>query len=1534
MRIISWILVWMVTISLIAIPISAQEPNEVESIVSSSDCAYSPECDDNILKGFSDSSEFFITNEGQISESDILFYSSSGNAFFTKESLLFRISEIESISEIDPSNVEMKDNLNSAFQTEYRERGVVLQYSFVNANNVIPIGKQECSWKSNFFSGNDENQWHTNIPNYMEIIYPDLWDGVDLVYRLMDGKLKYDLILAPGADPDQIQFEIEGNTNLRMKDNGDMIIETEHWDIVDTGLIANYNDERTGRIDVDFRITQMNRFGFSLGDYDNSQEVIIDPLIYSTYIGGTNHDSATGIEVDSNGNAYIVGSTKSTDYPTTTGAYDTSSNLNYDVFVTKLNPAGTSLIYSTFIGGSGTDLGGGIKIDSNGNAFIVGRTYDSDTDYPTTNGAYDRTHNGMHDIFVTKLNPSGSSLLYSTYIGGSDFDFCFGIDINMTGDAFITGYSTSSNFPTTSGAFDRTHNGANDVIVSKLNSAGSSLVYSTYIGGRYDDYGRGIKVDSNGNPYIVGFSDDANPGYPTTTGAYNTNYNGNKDVFATKLNSAGSSLVYSTLIGGSGDDCGYGIDIDTEGNSYITGYTEDSTTDYPVTSGSYDSTHNGRFDVFVTKLNSSGSSLNFSTYLGSGIDDYGYGIVVDNMGNSYITGNTAAGYPRIVGVYDPFHNGGRDAYLTKLNSSGASLDYSTFIGGSNDDYSHGLSLDTIGNAYVTGRTISEDNSNDFPTSNGAYDVSYNGGDDIFVTKLDFSIDTIPPVLGIDYSDTSGTTGDPFNLSIEVTDNIGVGVVYVEYWFGDGQHRNVSMDGTGIFYKNIITPTDAIEIHYIFRSRDEGGIWAIGTLTNATIYDNDRPIFKIDESNTTGTTGGTFRFSVSVTDNMIVDEVDVEYWFDSGSHINVSFIGSNPYSMNISVLKNAQILNYMFHARDPTGNWNQTILKEITITDNEHPIFRTDNSDTIGTTGEMFNFSIDVSDNVGLTSVYVEYYFGNGSISNVSMIGVGPYTYSIYVPKSSDDDLYYHFFSTDIADNMNVTTPKKIQIHDNDAPIFEKDESDQYGIIGELLNFSIELSDNIGISEVYLEYWYGNGTKTNVSMSGANPFLYSIIVQTDSLDPFHYIFHSMDESGNWNHTTVVDISIMEYQLPVFSADENSGIGTTGEYYIFSIEVEDNIAVSDVNVVYWFGTGEKTNITMVGTDLYTHTISIPSNSDDDLYYYFISVDTAGNWNQTAMRAVNISDNDLPIFGTDISDLSGTTGEAFNVNIDVSDNIGISEAYIEYWFGEGQHENVTMSGINTITFSISIPLDSVDPFNYIVHVKDINGNWNQTSVKSISILDNDGPLILEIEDISISLGEEVNIKINASDNIGIVKYEWINSPIESTSDLLQGIPEEPGTYNIILIVHDQNGNNASIQFTISVEPLEKDDNGSDNNGSWLWVLLLIMPIVLLLIGLIVFFVVRKKKQEEELPQEAEHIDYEQEIEPLPSEDADNIDQIPESPPEPPILQDQDENIMENDNSEENKDSIVEPTLESTIENSEEIPDFNSSETPQEPD
>ena len=473
--------------------------------------------------------------------------------------------------------------------------GVVLRMRLVGANPSPRVsGLKQLPGRSNYFLGNDPSKWRTNVPTYAKVQYEDVYPGVDLVYYGNQRQLEYDLIVAPGSDPEAIHLAFEGADKLQKGVQGHLALHTAAGQVrLQKPLVYQETDGIRQEIPAAYVLNGGRQVGFEVGAYDADKPLIIDPVLsYSTYLGGNGVDRGFAIAVDGAGNAYVTGGANSTNFPTLNPFQAVFPGGPVDAFVTKLNAAGSALVYSTYLGGSSDDRGFDIAVDSSGNAYVTGQTDSGDFPRIVPIQVLNR---GLSDAFVTKLNAAGNDLVYSTYLGGSSSDFGFGIAVDASGNAHVTGQTNSTDFPTVLPI--QFANGAlGDVFVAKLNAAGTVLRYSTYLGGSSSDFGFGIAVDASGNTYLTGRTNSTN--FPTAVPIQPAN-GGGDDAFVTKLNAAGGALVYSTYLGGGSFDNADAIAVDASGNAYLTGNTDSA--DFP-TANPFQPGNAGTENAFVAKI--------------------------------------------------------------------------------------------------------------------------------------------------------------------------------------------------------------------------------------------------------------------------------------------------------------------------------------------------------------------------------------------------------------------------------------------------------------------------------------------------------------------------------------------------------------------------------------------------------------------------------------------------------------------------------------------------------------------------------------------------------------------------------------------------------------------------------------------------------------------------------------------------------------------------------------------------------------------
>ena len=714
-----------------------------------------------------------------------------------------------------------------------------VRVKFVSAGAPSAIaGRGPLPGKTNYFIGNDPKQWHTNVPNYSAVEYRNLYPGVDAVFHGDNQHLEFDFDIAPGANPQAIALEVDGARRMRLNRAGDLELGLDQSRAMVMGKPHIYQLTPLGRREIagHYVLGAHNRIAFALDPYDRAQPLVIDPtLAYSTYLGGSLEDLPYAIAADSSGSAYIVGQAYSPNFPVTPGAYQTSCTETGKTtctpgmaYVTKLSPDGSSLVYSTFLNGrTNADEATGIAVDSSGSAYIVGAEA-GETDFPTTTGAIQPVCSGggntEQQIFVAKLDPTGSTLDYSTCLQdsipsasnyfSSGSTSPGGIAVDADGDAYVTGQTdVPESFPTTQGTIETTcvpvgSTGCNvsaDPFVVKINPTGTSLIYSTFLSGGASGsvaYTTGIAVDSLGNAYVIG--DDFSYGYPagspggllTTRGSLvPTCTNFGCGGFLSKINGDATALVYSTYLANlSLSATPTAVAVNQNGEAYVSGFTE--ATDFPATVGALQfyftppgaATQN-LTDGFVVEMDPSGDAYEYATYLGgTAYNTEATGVAIDAAGHAFVTGVTDSGFPTTADAFQTTDGAGdNQAFFAELDPEGATLLYSTYLSGTNGETYDTLpsttgvsyiATDPNGAAYVIGQT----DSSNFPTTGGAFQShtplpSGSTGVTGFVAKFSFSQpvtlvlspSTIPSgTAGAAYSQTLTATGATGTVTFAVT----------------------------------------------------------------------------------------------------------------------------------------------------------------------------------------------------------------------------------------------------------------------------------------------------------------------------------------------------------------------------------------------------------------------------------------------------------------------------------------------------------------------------------------------------------------------------------------------------------------------------------------------------------------------------------------------------------------------------------------------------------------------------------------------
>jgi len=691
----------------------------------------------------------FAANMGQL-DSEALF-SARGNsmhAFFTKDAMVFRL--FDEWEETDGGRYSRGSNLFMNF-----EGG--------GASDIVATDPLQA--KSNYFFGNDPEAWVTNVPMYGAIEYKHLYEGIDLAVHNKNGGFEYDFELAPGVDPSAIALSFDGADSARVDAAGSLVVETPAgtfsqkapttWQVLENG--------ETVEVDSRFNDLGNGRFGFELGNLDDSLATVIDPvLIWATYLGGAACERITALDVDEDLNVYATGMTMGSDFPTTAGAFDTTADVRHEGIAFKLSSDGTTLLWSSYFGGEFDDHPNGLALVGgtpgqhggkiNRSPVIVGTT--ASWTFPTTAGSFQPFKGAATDGFAIRFSPDGSALDWSSFIGDRDMDAAFAIDSNKADEVVIAGDSQSVGFGS-AGAFQTVKNSQKDAFVAKISADGSTMLWSTFIGGNAHDWAFGVDFDDNTDEVAVCGSTHSTD-FPVTPGAIGSTFMGAGDAWAARLKADGSGLVFGTYLSGSAIDVAWDIGTDDSGRTYVVGYTD--SIDYPTTLGATQTMIGGMRDGFVTAIEPLGAGLVYSTYLGGGKRDEIRSLDLDFLGVAFVTGWTeSVDFPVTSNPVSATNGGYRDVFVTQIERDDLFLEFSTYIGAGDMAVAESIAHD-FGTGAITGGGRTRTG---FPTTAGAFDTTYNGG------SGDFMVFRITPDSCV-LKATAQTMGVPCGATLTAT----------------------------------------------------------------------------------------------------------------------------------------------------------------------------------------------------------------------------------------------------------------------------------------------------------------------------------------------------------------------------------------------------------------------------------------------------------------------------------------------------------------------------------------------------------------------------------------------------------------------------------------------------------------------------------------------------------------------------------------------------------------------------------------------
>jgi len=737
----------------------------------------------------------FIKNQGQFDDDSVRFYILNGNRFITFFDNGFSYSFRNSSRNNDvniPTLYSKRILKYDDTQQGERKNICTISYHYYQCNAIIPEGIGDVRTYYNYIIGPNSDSWYSNIESFQSIVYRNLYDNIDLIFTYTND-FKYEFIIHPQGNPNDISISVDGHNRLLIDDEENLNIITVDGTIKDIKPTTFPCENRNTIIPSSFKIIDNNSYGFNLSDYNSKSSIIIDPIIFSSFLGGSEIEKGVDIVADINNKIYIVGESNSIDFPVSSNSPYPNNSGGSDAFLGIIDKNSFQIEVLTYFGGSGSDIANSITIDEDGMIIIGGSS--SSYDFPLTSTLLQSGFSGgRSDAFLAVFSSNGTSLVFSTLIGGTNEDICNSISVLKLHEVYIFGETKSLDFPTSPNCIQPQFGGGwSDAFLVELNYMSNISLFSTYIGGNSTDIGNSIGVYNN-TIILTGETDSFD--FPLSNDAYQATKGNDNDLFLLALRKDGDSIEYSTYLGGSSEESPQDLSIDNEGNIYIIGST--SSDDFPTTNSSFQPNKNRYADGFILKINMFPFMIEFSSFIGGGDYDYLFGVDVDLFGNIHITGLTfSTDFPTTSDAHQRVFGGGSwDSFLCIIQPNGNDIAYSSFIGGNNNDYGHSIKVDQQGHSFIVGGT----NSIDFPISLNAFQKHLNGVNyDIILVVIDVNIDKIPPIAKAG-SDVIIYQGDTADFSgILSTDNVRIINYSWNFYYEDTQVLLFGINQSFTFY---------------------------------------------------------------------------------------------------------------------------------------------------------------------------------------------------------------------------------------------------------------------------------------------------------------------------------------------------------------------------------------------------------------------------------------------------------------------------------------------------------------------------------------------------------------------------------------------------------------------------------------------------------------------------------------------------------------------------------------------------------------